>query len=145
MAVPRKDGSGFVGEALSANCQTALFNRLYLDITERKRAQEALRENGDADLRSMPRTPDFGSQCRNGEFTASIARSPCTAHLQVRRFREKAVEAVHAEDRSRVEENFRRAVARRELLRHEFRFLLPDGAIRWVNRQASRGPFLEDR
>ena len=45
---------------------------------------------------------------------------------------EKAMEVVHPEDRQRVGEVVRRALATGEPYRVEFRMPLPDGSIRWV-------------
>ncbi len=135
----RKDGSGFVGEALSCTLPDGLIQMTILDITERKRAQETLRENEER-LRFALDAANAGfweSVPETGEFMASdralaLHGEPPGTPLS----RQKAVDAVHPEDRPRVEENFRRAVSGREPFRHEFRFLLPDGEIRWVE---SRG------
>ena len=135
----RKDGSGFVGEALSCTLPDGLIQMTILDITERKRAQGTLRENEER-LRFALDAANAGfweSVPETGEFTASDrALALHGAAPGTPLSREKAVDAVHPEDRPRVEENFRRAVSGREPFRHEFRFLLPDGEIRWVE---SRG------
>ena len=109
------------------------------DITEFKRTEAALRESEErlqfaldaanaGTWESVPETGEFFASDRALALHGVPPGTPLS--------REKAVGAVHPEDRSRVEENFRRAVARQEPLRHEFRFPLPDGSVRWVE---SRG------
>ncbi len=128
-ALPLFDDAGEVRGAVAA----------FADITELKRTEAALRES-EARLKFALDAANAGtweSVPETGEFFASdgalaLHGAPPGTLLS----REKAVDAVHPEDRPRVVENFRRAVARREPLRHEFRLQLPDGSIRWVE---SRG------
>ena len=128
-ALPLLNDAGEVRGAVAA----------FADVTELKRTEAALRES-EARLKFALDAANAGtweSVPETGEFFASdgalaLHGAPPGTLLS----REKAVDAVHPEDRPRVEENFRRAVARQEPLRHEFRFPLPDGSIRWVE---SRG------
>ena len=100
----------------------------FADVTNLKRTEVALRESeerlkfaleaaGAGTWESIPET---------GEFTASdralaLHGTPPGTSMT----RENALDVVHPEDRLRVEEEFRLAVARREPLRHEFRVLFP--------------------
>ena len=108
---------------------------LVLDITDRKRAEEALRESQER-LQFALEAANAGTWegvPETGEFTASdralALHGPPPGTLMTQ---ENAVAAVHPDDRPRVTEALRHTLETGKPYRIELRMPLPDGSTRWV-------------
>jgi PAS domain S-box-containing protein len=115
-----------------------------MDVTERKRAQEALRQSeADRELAlEAARMGEWKWDIATGEVTWSplckaLYGLPPDAEMSYQRF----LAAVHPDDRERVDATIRRAVETRSDYEVEKRVIWPDGSVRW---NASRGRVLCD-
>jgi PAS domain S-box-containing protein len=120
-------------------------------ITERKRAEEALRRS-EAYLSEAQRLSHTGTWAFNK--TATLYWSEETYRivgldpLQGPPTRETMRQRIHPDDRDRVYEKLREAVAQKRDFAMEFRILLPDGTVRYLENTghplfSARGEFLE--
>jgi PAS domain S-box-containing protein len=120
-------------------------------ITERKRAEEALRRS-EAYLAEAQRLSHTGTWAFNK--TATLYWSEETYRivgldpLQGPPTRETMRQRIHPDDRDRVYEKLREAVAQKRDFAMEFRILLPDGTVRYLENTghplfSARGEFLE--
>ena len=108
---------------------------VFIDVTELKRTEAALRESEER-LRFALDAANAGTWegvPETGEFTASdralaLHGAPPGTPMS----HEKAMEAIHPEDRSRVEKAVRQSLETGKPYRAEMRMPLPDGSIRWV-------------
>ena len=128
-ALPLFDGAGDVRGAVAA----------FADITDLKRTEAALRES-EKRLQFALDAAGAGTwevALEAGQLTISdraLALKGLPPGTPITH--EKALAAVHPEDKPRFEEAFRHTREMGELFRVEFRVLLPDGSIRWLE---SRG------
>ncbi|MGE5800545.1 MAG: sigma 54-interacting transcriptional regulator [Syntrophaceae bacterium] len=109
------------------------------DITERKAMEAMLRE-------SEERLSLATASAETGIWVMDVGTGSVWATDKLRdlfRFApdeklsmERFLEAIHPEDRGRVQELVRRSIEQRELLVVEYRILHPDGSVRWI---VSRG------
>src|SRR5215469_12121978 len=120
-------------------------------ITERKRAEEALRRS-EAYLAEAQRLSHTGTWAFNK--TATLYWSEETYRivgldpLQGPPTRETMRQRIHPDDRDSVYEKLREAVAQKRDFAMEFRILLPDGTVRYLENTghplfSARGEFLE--
>ena len=110
-----------------------------VDITERKAMEARIRE-------SEERLSLATASAEAGIWVMNVATGSVWATEKLRdlfRFApdealsmERFLEAIHPEDRGRVQKLVRRSIERRELLVIEYRILHPDGSVRWI---VSRG------
>jgi PAS domain S-box-containing protein len=107
------------------------------DITERKRAEEALRtsEASLAEAQQISHTGSWRWNPATSDVRASdeLARifgfDPATAPRSPVRYRER----VHADDRAAVERLVDEAVREGRAFQHEYRIILPDGTVKHVH------------
>jgi PAS domain S-box-containing protein len=115
------------------------------DITERRRAEESLREadarlelaRGAAGLTIWEWEPETGSTSYTPEFCALYGMPPGTPAFTY----DEWYRRVHPDDRDRVVEDLDAALAGDRVYDIEYRVLWPDGSVHWI---ASRGRMLPD-
>ena len=138
----RKDGSSlWVRENAKA---VRLDNQLIVliaceDITERKEAENALRQSEMylAEAQRLSRTGSFGWRVASGEIIWSeetfrmfgYNKAPSTKHATV-------FQRVHPDDRARVEQTIDRASRDGKDFAHGYRLLMPDGSVKHVHATA---------
>jgi PAS domain S-box-containing protein len=120
-------------------------------ITERKQAEEALRRS-EAYLAEAQRLSHTGTWAFNKAATLywseETYRIVGLDPLQGPPTRETMRQRIHPDDRDRVYEKLREAVAQKRDFAMEFRILLPDGTVRYLENTghplfSARGEFLE--
>ncbi|WP_202639223.1 PAS domain S-box protein [Bradyrhizobium sp. CCBAU 051011] len=138
----RKDGSSlWVRENAKA---VRLDNQLIVliaceDITERKEAENALRQSEMylAEAQRLSRTGSFGWRVASGEIIWSeetfrmfgYDKAPSIKHATV-------FQRVHPDDRARVEQTIDRASRDGKDFAHGYRLLMPDGSVKHVHATA---------
>jgi PAS domain S-box-containing protein len=106
-----------------------------IDITDRKRAEEALREN-EQRLKLALETAKLGSwqlDFKTGDLSCS---DQCKANLGLSPeavfSHQQFLEAIHPDDRTHVQEAAERAIASSTDYEAEYRTIWPDGSIHWI-------------
>jgi PAS domain S-box-containing protein len=113
-----------------------------LDLTERRRAEEALRNSEEA----LRRSEAYLAEAQSLSHTASVAYNNSSilywSDETYRMFgfdphaglpsREAVLERIHPDDRERTLEQARRAVEQRCDYRLEYRVILPSGAVKYI-------------
>lgn len=113
--------------------QAVVFN--YRDITQRKEAEEALRES-DKRFRALIENSSDAITLISADGTVSYA-GPSLLHVvgysAEEMFQRNLFELVHADDRSMTESLFRELIKRpRHIMTMQFRILHKDGSWRWM-------------
>jgi PAS domain S-box-containing protein len=110
-----------------------------IDITERKRAEEELRES-ERRLEVALEAAKLGSchlNFRANELTSSAAHKANFGRAPDDHFTyEDLIETVHPDDRERVIERIEQTIQNREEYQDEYRVIWPDGSLHWI---AARG------
>lgn len=145
----RKSGETFFGlfscQRIELNGQTCMLS-VVQDISDRKQAEEALRESEER-LRVALEAARMGSWDWN-ILTDRIVWSESLERLMglepgtFDRSLETVAAMIYPDDRQRVLEAITRSVERDDDYDIEFRFVKPDGSIRWA---AGKGKVLRDR
>ena len=109
------------------------------DITERKEAENALRQSESylAEAQRLSRTGSFGWRVATGEIIWSEETFRIFGYDRAPSVRiEMVVQRVHPDDRAGVQRTIDRASRDGRDFYHEYRLLLPDGAIKHVHATA---------
>ncbi|MFQ5571495.1 MAG: PAS domain S-box protein [Rhodothermales bacterium] len=136
----RKDGTLLPVEISAKMLPDGCLQGIVRDITERKQAEEALRESRErlAMIMSISPVGIFHSKPDGGYFYGNRKAD----ELSGMRFEEAKgdqwMRALHPDDRKRVGETWLHAVLEKRPFTIECRFLHPDGKVVWVMAQAEQ-------
>jgi PAS domain S-box-containing protein len=115
--------------------QPIRYQAVGLDITDRKRAEEALRESEKKYSLLINNANEAIIVAQDGlfKFVNPMALELLGAHSEQELIDRPFPEFVHPDDRSTVVENYRRRIANEEApQRYAFRVLTTDGIVKWV-------------
>jgi PAS domain S-box-containing protein len=104
------------------------------DVTERHRMEQAIRER-ERRFRTLTQLAPVGIFQTDAEGKGTFMNERCSEIVGLRSeeaMGKRWTRAIHPEDRDEVMEAWRRATAAVESFDREFRFVPPDGAVRWV-------------
>jgi PAS domain S-box-containing protein len=137
----RKDGAllnvSFVAAPVSANGEPPEIYGIYRDITEPKRAEEALRRS-EAYLSEGQRMSHTGSWARSVS-TGDVFMSQESFRifgldpLQTKPTLDVILNRLHPEDRASLEQTVKQAIHERSHFESDFRIILEDGTVRHIH------------
>ncbi|WP_447976968.1 PAS domain S-box protein [Candidatus Nitrospira bockiana] len=142
----RKDGSEFpveIGLNPVRTTEGLLVLASVVDITERKRAEEALRESERVHKTLLSNLSGMAYRCRNDkDRTMELVSDGCLqltgyhpAELVTGRSRSFG-DLIHPEDRQTVWESFQKSLVEKRPFSMEYRIVAADGSTKWVWDQA---------
>jgi len=144
LVAKRKDNSTFDVEVSASLVKDGAGNRVgtmasFIDITERKKAEEALRESEErlrlalsaADMGTWRWNPVINQDTRDASFNRILGLSAAESTQPVEDF----LQRVHPDDRDMVDKEIQCSIRDRRPYLAEFRIVRPDGAIRWLRDQ----------
>jgi PAS domain S-box-containing protein len=133
----RKDGSTFVAEVIAATMPDGHPMAVMRDVTERKRAEEELRRSAErlelAQDAGGVGVWDWDVVSGQIEWTAKmfglfgLDATKDTASFESWR------RVLHPEDLARAEARIMRALDEHTVLENEYRVVMPNGEVRWIN------------
>jgi PAS domain S-box-containing protein len=109
------------------------------DVTERKEAEHALRQSEMylAEAQRLSHTGSFGLRVADGEVIWSAETLRIFGFETAPSVRLDAVmQRIHPDDRERVQQTHRRASRDGKDFEHEYRLLMPDGSVKYVQATA---------
>ena len=123
------------GECVGVLSMVTDISDAYRQATQRKRTEEALREK-EQWLKLAFETAKLGAWQLDLKTGVLSGSDQCKANVGLPRDEEfslqNAVEAIHPDDRDRVQEATARAIANRTDYEADYRAIWPDGSIHWI-------------
>jgi len=121
----------------ASNGEVEVFSTISRDITERKQAEEVLKESKEylelalsaASMGTWHWNIKTDQDTRDANFNSMLGLKAAESTQSVKDF----IQYVHPDDRAVVDEEIKRAIRERDIYCIEFRIVRPDGTIYWLS------------